>query len=126
MRGRVVIGLVVALFVVAALAIGAHEVYAAKEEGAAETLVEREAPAFQAQAYQAGEFKQVSLKGLKGKWVILFFYPQAFSYVCPTEIAKLSERYSDITGLGAEVLALSVDSAHTIKAWHESDERLKG
>lgn len=58
-----------------------------------------------------------SLKDYRGKWLILFFYPLDFTFVCPTEIIALSDRYDEIKELGAEVLGVSTDSVHSHRAW---------
>ncbi|MBC7961078.1 MAG: peroxiredoxin [Vallitaleaceae bacterium] len=63
------------------------------------------------------DFGQVSLEDYKGKWLVLFFYPLDFTFVCPTEITGFSKRYEEFTKLGADVLAVSVDSQHSHKAW---------
>ena len=60
---------------------------------------------------------EISLSDYKGKWLIFFFYPLAFTFVCPTEILALSDRYAEITDLGAEVLGASPDSVHSHFAW---------
>ncbi len=59
----------------------------------------------------------ISLSDYKGKWLIFFFYPLDFTFVCPTEILALSDRYAEITDLGAEVLGASTDSVHSHFAW---------
>lgn len=81
--------------------------------------IQRPAPDFTAQAYVNGEIKEVSLSQYKGKWVVLFFYPLDFTFVCPTEIQGFSERVEDFKKLDAEILGVSVDSVHSHKAWSE-------
>ena len=61
----------------------------------------------------------------KDKWIILFFYPGDFTFVCPTELKELSEYYDDFKAGGAEVFSISTDSAHTHKAWHKDSPYLK-
>ncbi len=61
--------------------------------------------------------KTVSLEDYKGKWLVFYFYPLDFTFVCPTEITALSDRYEEFTELGADVLGCSVDSVHCHKAW---------
>ncbi len=65
-------------------------------------------------------FGEVSLNDYKGKWLVMFFYPLDFTFVCPTEITSLSDRYEDFKDLDAEVLGVSVDSIHSHKAWINS------
>ena len=79
------------------------------------------APDFKAQAYVAGQFKDVALKDYQGKWVALFFYPLDFTFVRPTEIRAFADFYSQFKELGCEVVACSTDSAHSHKAWFERD-----
>ncbi len=65
----------------------------------------------------AGEFKDVLLADYRGKWLVLFFYPLDFTFVCPTEITAFSTRYDEFKTLNAEVLGGSTDSVHSHKAW---------
>jgi peroxiredoxin (alkyl hydroperoxide reductase subunit C) len=58
-----------------------------------------------------------SLGDYRGKWLILFFYPLDFTFVCPTEILALSDRYEELTALGADVLGVSTDSVFSHRAW---------
>ena len=82
--------------------------------------VGQNAPDFTAQALLPdGNFKDVKLSEYKGKWVVLFFYPLDFTFVCPTEIKNFDKRYADFKKLGAELLAASTDSAYSHKAWTE-------
>lgn len=76
------------------------------------------APAFTAPAVQgAGERVEVRLEALRGRWVVLLFYPRDFTTVCPTEITELSKRMPELRALSAEALALSVDDAETHRRW---------
>lgn len=82
------------------------------------------APDFKQPAYHKGtkgDFKEVSLKDYKGKWVILFFYPRDFTFVCPTEIRGFAKMEKDFDKIGAAVLAASTDSVESHKAWFERD-----
>ncbi len=60
---------------------------------------------------------EISLSDYHGKWLIFFFYPLDFTFVCPTEILALSDRYDEITDLGAEVVGASTDSVYSHFAW---------
>ena len=66
------------------------------------SLVQKNAPNFTAEAVVSGDFKTVSLADYKGKWVCLFFYPLDFTFVCPTEITALSDRYEEFKKLNCE------------------------
>eukprot|EP01125_Pyxidicula_operculata_P023053 TRINITY_DN9771_c0_g1_i1.p1 TRINITY_DN9771_c0_g1~~TRINITY_DN9771_c0_g1_i1.p1 ORF type:complete len:257 (+),score=75.73 TRINITY_DN9771_c0_g1_i1:53-823(+) len=75
------------------------------------------APAFTAEAVVGKEFKKVSLADYKGKYVVLFFYPFDFTFVCPTEIISFSNAAATFRQNGAEVVGISCDSKFTHLAW---------
>lgn len=78
----------------------------------------QKAPDFQAKAVVGkGDFTTVSLSDYKGKWLVFFFYPLDFTFICPTEIQEFSRRHEEFKALNAEVLGASVDSEHSHKAW---------
>ena len=79
--------------------------------------VGNQAPDFTATAVIDQEFKDITLSQYKRKWVILFFYPLDFTFVCPTEITAFSDRYEDFKKLDTEVLGVSVDSKFSHLAW---------
>ena len=77
---------------------------------------------FQAQAYLAdGTIKDIKLADYKGKWVVVFFYPLDFTFVCPTEIQSFNKNYEEFKKLGAEVVGASTDSVYSHKAWVNSE-----
>ncbi len=76
-----------------------------------------QAPDFSATAVVDQEFKDIKLSQYKGKYVVLFFYPLDFTFVCPTEITAFSDRYTDFSSKNTEVLGVSVDSKFTHLAW---------
>lgn len=78
-------------------------------------------PDLSADAYVAGQFKKVRLGSYKGKWVVLFFYPLDFTFVCPTEIRAFSSKHKEFEKLNAIVLGASTDSQFSHKAWFERD-----
>lgn len=82
-------------------------------------------PEFKVQAYQNGEFMEVSNKDIEGKWAIFFFYPADFTFVCPTELEDLQDKYARLKELGVEVFSVSTDSHFVHKAWHDTSERIK-
>jgi len=81
------------------------------------SLVQKKAPDFAADAVIGGDFKNIKLSDYKGKWLVLFFYPLDFTFVCPTEITAFSDRIQDFKKLNAEVLGCSVDSKFSHLAW---------
>ena len=78
------------------------------------------APPFTLDAVVNLEFKQVSLHDYRGKWVVLFFYPGDFTFVCPTEIKGFNKALSDFTSANAVLLGVSVDSKYSHLAWIKS------
>jgi peroxiredoxin len=78
----------------------------------------QEAPVFKAQAMQDKGFKEVSLEDYKGKFVVLFFYPADYTFVCPTELEDMAENYEELKSLDAEVLSVSTDTHFVHLAWH--------
>ncbi len=75
------------------------------------------APDFTMEGVTGKEFKEFSLSDYRGSWVVLFFYPLDFTFVCPTEIVGFNERYEEFKRLNAEVLGASVDSKFSHLAW---------
>lgn len=80
-------------------------------------LVGRQAPNFKAEAVVSGEFKEIQLSDFKGRYVVLFFYPLDFTFVCPTELHAFQEKLEEFKKRGVEVLGCSIDSKHTHFAW---------
>ncbi len=84
-------------------------------------LVTKPAPEFKAQAVlKDGTFGEIALSQYKGKYVLLFFYPLDFTFVCPTEIIAFSDRVKDFNDLGVEVIGVSVDSHYSHLAWRNT------
>jgi alkyl hydroperoxide reductase subunit AhpC len=85
-------------------------------------------PDHSVQAYVRGERapSEFDLSSHRGKWVVLFFYPRDFTFICPTELAAFAEHHEDFRGERAIVVGASTDSYFSHKAWFESDPRLAG
>jgi alkyl hydroperoxide reductase subunit AhpC len=79
--------------------------------------VQKEAPNFTATAVVNEEFKTIQLSDYRGKYVVLFFYPLDFTFVCPTEIIAFSDRVEEFQKRGCEVIGVSVDSQFSHLAW---------
>ncbi len=82
------------------------------------------APDFKQPAYQKGikeDYKELGLKDYKDKWLVLFFYPRDFTFVCPTEIKGFAKHCKEFEKVGAEIVAASTDSVYSHKAWFEKD-----
>jgi len=80
---------------------------------------------FKVQAFHDGAFKTVSHEDLLGKWAVLFFYPADFTFVCPTELGDLADRYPEFKAMGVEIYSVSTDTHFTHKAWHDTSETIK-
>jgi NADH-dependent peroxiredoxin subunit C len=83
--------------------------------------VSQPAPDFEVQGLIGEKIETVKLADYEGKWLVLFFYPGDFTFVCPTELVSVAERYDEFRELGVEVLSVSVDSPHVHKAWQEHE-----
>jgi len=88
--------------------------------------VQRPAPAFKATAVVEGMFKDISLSDYLGQWVILFFYPMDFTFVCPTEILAFNDALPQFKELGASVLGVSTDSQYSHFAWAQQPRKQGG
>ena len=88
--------------------------------------VQHPAPNFSTQAMHNGEFRTVSLQDYKGKYLVLFFYPLDFTFVCPTEILAFSDRAGEFQKLNAEVVGASIDSVFSHLAWWNTSRKEGG
>lgn len=91
--------------------------------------VGQKVPNFEMEVYDPKTvgFAKVSLEDLlkERKWVVLFFYPADFTFVCPTELADLADYQEELQSLGVEVIAVSTDTKYTHLAWHRSEKLLE-
>ncbi len=91
-------------------------------------LVGRQAPNFTMETVSGDgeQFGSVSLADYKGKWLVFFFYPLDFTFVCPTEITALSEAHELFEDLDTEILGVSTDSKHSHRAWIRTSKEDNG
>jgi peroxiredoxin (alkyl hydroperoxide reductase subunit C) len=89
-------------------------------------LVGREAPDFRATAVVEQEFREITLQQYRGRYVVLFFYPLNFTFVCPTEITAFSDRHGEFAALATDLLAVSVDSPFSHLAWVQTERKSGG
>jgi alkyl hydroperoxide reductase subunit AhpC len=80
-------------------------------------IIQKPAPSFKCTAVINGDFQEVKLSDYKGKYVVLFFYPLDFTFVCPTEIIAFNDSHQKFKALNCELLAISVDSHFSHLAW---------
>ena len=83
------------------------------------------APEFSAEIFQNNKIEKINLSDYKGKWIVLFFYPADFTFVCPTELGELADIYSELQEMNVEILSVSTDTAFVHKAWHDSSPMIK-
>uniref|UniRef100_A0A7S0W9L7 Thioredoxin domain-containing protein n=1 Tax=Hemiselmis tepida TaxID=464990 RepID=A0A7S0W9L7_9CRYP len=109
----------IAIAAVAAALLVATGAEAHHDDSPYHLAVRKPAPPWSGPAVLNGEFQDLSSQSLikDKKWVVLFFYPLDFTFVCPTEIVEFDNRLKDFKALGAEVIGVSVDSKHTHLAW---------
>ena len=89
------------------------------------TIINTLIPDFKVQAYHNGSFTTVTSEDVKGKWAIFFFYPADFTFVCPTELVDMAEKYEQFKAMGVEVYSVSTDSHFVHKAGHEASESIR-
>jgi peroxiredoxin 2/4 len=99
-----------------------EELFESVEEVSSEAVqVGSRAPHFDEMAYADHAFTRVRLADYAGKWVVLFFYPLDFTFVCPTEIKGFAAHEAEFAAKNAVVIGASTDSEHSHKAWFERD-----
>lgn len=89
------------------------------------SMINKEVSNFTVQAYHNNEFKTVSKDDILGKWSVFFFYPADFTFICPTELEDLANKYEEFKGLDCEIFSVSTDSHFVHKAWHDTSDRIK-
>lgn len=82
-------------------------------------------PEFEVDIYHNEAFRTAHLSDFKGKWVIFFFYPADFTFICPTELEEMAAHYPEFQKLNAEILSISTDTKFAHKAWHDHSTAIK-
>ncbi|MBT3816749.1 MAG: redoxin domain-containing protein [Candidatus Magasanikbacteria bacterium] len=85
-----------------------------------QTIINTQLPDMSLEIYQDNNIKRVNLSDYKGKWLILFFYPADFTFVCPTELVEVADMYDKFKELDVEIMSVSTDTAFVHKAWHDN------
>lgn len=80
---------------------------------------------FKVQAFVNNAFKEVTKKDVLGKWSVFFFYPADFTFVCPTELEDLANKYGEFKAANCEIYAVSCDTHFVHKAWHDTSDTIK-
>lgn len=84
-----------------------------------------QAPDFKATAFVDNNFKDLGLADAKGKFLVVFFYPADFTFVCPTELQDMARHYDAIKELGGEVYSVSTDTHFVHKAWWDASKAIQ-
>ena len=88
------------------------------------SMINTEIKPFKATAFKAGNFLDLTEADIKGKWAVFFFYPADFTFVCPTELEDLADKYDEFQKLGVEIYSVSTDTHFSHKAWHDTSEAI--
>ena len=89
------------------------------------SLIGKEVSDFEVQAFHKDSFISVKKSDIMGKWSVFFFYPADFTFVCPTELEDLQDKYEEFRKMNCEVYSVSTDSHFVHKAWKDASERIK-
>ncbi|MBQ6704386.1 MAG: peroxiredoxin [Opitutales bacterium] len=89
------------------------------------SLINKEITDFTVQSYQNNSFVPVSKKDVLGKWSVFFFYPADFTFVCPTELEDLANKYDEFKKIGCEIYSVSCDTHFVHKAWHDASKTIQ-
>ena len=84
------------------------------------TLIGTKIPEMEIEIFNNNDTKKVKLSDYNGRWLILFFYPADFTFICPTELEDMAELYDKFKENDAEVISISTDTIFAHKAWHDN------
>ena len=88
-------------------------------------IINQQAPEFETEVFHNGDTKKIKLTDYKGKWVVLFFYPADFTFICPTELGGVADKYEELQKMNVEVMSVSTDTVFAHKAWSDNSETIK-
>ncbi len=89
------------------------------------SMIGKEINDFKVEAYIDNNFKTVTKSDVLGKWSVFFFYPADFTFVCPTELEDLANKYEEFKGVNCEIYSVSCDTHFVHKAWHDASDTIK-
>lgn len=89
------------------------------------SLIGKEISSFNLWAFVNQEFKEIRKEDVLGKWSVFFFYPADFTFVCPTELEDLSNKYEEFQSINCEIYSVSCDTHFVHKAWHDASNTIK-
>jgi len=80
---------------------------------------------YEFEVFQNNKITKKKISDFKGKWAVFFFYPADFTFVCPTELEEMADKYDQFKKFGAEIISVSTDTAFVHKAWHDNSPSIK-
>lgn len=89
------------------------------------SYINKEVSDFTVQSFCENEFKEVKKGDILGHWSVFFFYPADFTFVCPTELEDLANKYKEFKDINCEIYSVSCDSHFVHKAWHDASDTIK-
>ncbi len=89
------------------------------------SLIGREVSDFKTQAFVNNQFQEITKQDILGKWSVFFFYPADFTFVCPTELEDLADKYEDFLKIDCQIYSVSCDTHFVHKAWHDASKTIK-
>ncbi|MDU2063317.1 MAG: alkyl hydroperoxide reductase subunit C [Sporomusaceae bacterium] len=89
------------------------------------SLIGKEVSDFTVQAFVDKDFKEVTKQDILGKWSVFFFYPADFTFVCPTELEDLADKYEEFQQIGTEIYSVSCDTHFVHKAWQDASKTIQ-
>lgn len=89
------------------------------------SLINKEVSEFKVQAFHEDVFKEITKQDILGKWSVFFFYPADFTFVCPTELNDLANKYEEFKKIDCEIYSVSCDSHFVHKAWKDASDTIK-
>lgn len=104
----------------------AHSTSLGETDMASQLQLQKQAPDFSGTAVINGEFKEITPSMFRGKYVVLFFYPLDFTFVCPTEIIAFSDRAAEFRQINCELIGASCDSHFSHLAWINTPRKMGG
>lgn len=88
-------------------------------------VVGQDLPDMSLEIFQGNDTTKKTFSDYKGKWLVLFFYPADFTFVCPTELVELAKMYDKFKELNTEIMSVSTDTVFVHKAWHDNSPTIK-
>lgn len=89
------------------------------------SLIGKEVEDFTVQAFVANQFKEIKKEDILGHWSVFFFYPADFTFVCPTELEDLANKYQEFKQINCEIYSVSCDTHFVHKAWHDVSKTIQ-